>query len=294
MHGDHARGDHVHGNRAGTNPARIDPAPDPVRLAPQGRHPQFVVDCDYSHSAPDDPIVNPGHFGGSHLHDFFGATTADAASTPGSLAAGDTTCANKADTASYWVPALFDGDEQVVPVDLVAYYRSGPGVDPASVEPWPFGLALLAGDPGADYEQPLGVVGWTCGPSDHLTVYPRQCSPRAPLTLRLTFPDCWDGRNLDTDDHRSHTAYSIDGECPADQPVPIVQLIVAVRYAFDDDPGNLRLASGGVTTAHGDVLNAWSDEELRHLTALCLQRSQVCGISSNRTDLRETLPVSGL
>lgn len=297
--GNPARGsgsvDHnTHAEMASANPARVDPAPDPVRLGPQGRHPQFVVDCDHSHSAPDDPIVVPGNFGGSHLHEFFGATTADAASTVASLAAGDTTCHNKGDTASYWVPALFDGDDQVVPVDLVAYYRSGPGADPAGVQPWPFGLILLAGDPGADYEQPTGIVGWTCGPSDHLTVRPRQCSPRAPLNLRLTFPDCWDGTQLDTADHRSHTAYSINGECPDTHPVTIVQLILAVRYAFSGDPDNLRLASGDITTGHGDVMNAWDDDEMRHLTSLCLQRDQVCGISSNRTDLRETLPIAGL
>lgn len=269
-------------------------APAPVRLGPQGRHPQFVVDCDYSHSAPDDPIVVPGNFGGSHLHDFFGATTADAASTPASLEAGDTTCHNRDDTASYWVPALFDGDDPIVPVDLVAYYRSGVGIEPADVEPWPFGLMMLAGNPGAEQPQPTGIVGWTCGPSDHLTVLPRECSPRAPLTLRLTFPDCWDGTRLDSPNHRDHTAYSIDGSCPDAQPVPIVQLIVAVRYPFSGDPANLRLASGGIITGHGDVINAWSNAELTRLTELCINRSQVCSISSNRTDLSETLPVSGL
>jgi len=274
--------------------ASPDPAPEPVRLGPQGRHPQFVVDCDYSHSAPDDPILSPGNFGGSHLHEFFGATTADAASTPQSLRAGDTTCHNRADTASYWVPALYDGDERVEPVDLVAYYRSGRGIDPAQVTPWPFGLVMLAGDPGADYEQPVGVVGWTCGPSDHLTVVPRQCSPRAPLNLRLTFPDCWDGTSLDSTDHRSHTAYSIDGICPEAQPVPIVQLILAVRYPFAGDPANLRLASGAITTGHGDVMNAWSDDELVRLTELCLNRGQICGISSNRTDISDPQPLSGV
>ena len=54
----------------------------PVRhLGPQGTVGQFVVECGYSHSAPDDPIVYPGQPGMSHEHDFFGNVTTDADST---------------------------------------------------------------------------------------------------------------------------------------------------------------------------------------------------------------------
>ncbi len=45
-----------------------------VPLGPQGVVPQFVVECEPSHAAPDDPIVRPGQPGMSHLHQFFGAT----------------------------------------------------------------------------------------------------------------------------------------------------------------------------------------------------------------------------
>jgi hypothetical protein len=257
-----------------------------VRLSPQGRHPQFIVKCDWSHSAPDDPIVQPGNPGGSHLHEFFGSTQTNASSTGADLLGGDTTCENRADTAAYWVPALYEGEVRVPPQSLTAYYRTGVGIDPAEVQPWPVGLKLLAGDPGAEGDQPVGVAAWTCGASDHLTAAPRDCSPRAPLSMRLTFPDCWDGTNLDSRDHRQHVAYSRNGTCPPAQPLPIVQLILSVRYGFHTDPADLRLASGAATTAHGDVMNAWSDAELTHLTDLCLRRSAVCGISSNRTDIR--------
>jgi hypothetical protein len=261
------------------------PDPTPVRLGPQGAHPQFIVECDWSHSATDDPIVLPGGPGQSHLHEFFGATEANAFSTGASLLTSDTTCQNKADTASYWVPAVYDGDERIQPEELVAYYRTGDGADPAAVQSWPVGLVILAGDPGAEQPQSTGVVGWTCGASDNLTVLPRQCSPRAPMVLRLTFPDCWDGTNLDSANHRDHTAYSTNGTCPKAQPVPMVQLILAVRYPFHDDPSNLRLASGPMITGHGDVMNGWRRDELDKLTRLCLNRGEICGISSRRTDL---------
>lgn len=273
-----------HGDAAGLGTGDA-PDPTPIRLGPQGAHPQFVVKCHWSHSAPDDPIVWPGIAGASHLHEFFGSTATDASSTGVSLEGGSTTCENTADTAAYWVPALYDGDVRVAPHHTVAYYRTGVGVDASDVEPWPLGLKMIAGNAGAESPQSIGVVGWACGSSDRLTVEPRTCSSRAPLTLRLTFPDCWDGRSLDSPDHRGHVAYSSDGRCPSSHPTSIVQLILAVHYEFHADPGRLRLASGDVTTGHGDVMNGWSRDELSHLTNLCLRRGEICGISSNRTDL---------
>ena len=280
-----AGGGHGGAHGAVATPASA-PDPPPIRLGPQGRHPQFIVDCEPSHSANDDPIVHPDAPGASHLHEFFGARTVNAFSTGESLLGSPTTCDNTHDTASYWVPALFDGDERVEPETLIGYYRTGMGAEPGEVEAWPVGLVMLAGNPGAEEPQSTGVVGWTCGASDNLTVLPRQCSPRAQLGLRLVFPDCWDGENLDSADHRGHTAYSNGDGCPSTHPVSIVQLIVSVRYFFYGDPSNLRLASGSMLTGHGDVMNGWSDDELRHLTDLCLRRGEICGISSNRTDLR--------
>jgi hypothetical protein len=48
------------GNDTATDIAAVRPDPTPVRLGPQGAHPQFIVECDWSHSALDDPIVMPG------------------------------------------------------------------------------------------------------------------------------------------------------------------------------------------------------------------------------------------
>lgn len=273
-----------HGGGSGGAPSDA-PDPTPIRLGPQGAHPQFVVKCRWSHNAPDDPIVWPGIPGASHMHEFFGSTETDASSTGESLEGGSTTCENTSDTAAYWVPALLDDGVRVEPHHIVAYYRTGVDVGAASVEPWPLGLKMITGDAGAESPQSLGVVGWACGSSDHLTVEPRQCSSRAPLTLRLTFPDCWDGRNLDSPDHRAHVTYSDDGRCPGTHPTSIVQLILAVHYEFHSDPAGLSLASGDMITGHGDVMNGWSRDELAHLTKLCLRRGEICGISSNRTDL---------
>lgn len=256
-------------------------APPPAPLGPQGLVPQFVVECGLSHSSPDDPIVHPGRHGGSHLHDFFGATTTGASSTPETLLAGDTTCKDRGDTAAYWAPALLDEGEPVEPRRSVAYYRPGPGVEPQAVEPWPFGLVMLAGDPDATEDQPLGIVAWHCGASEQLAAAPPTCPQGAELGLRVTFPDCWDGDRLDSPDHRSHVAYSHEGACPDTHPVPVVQLVFQVDYPVHGDPGELSLASGHVRTAHADVVNAWDPDRLAQQVRLCLNRAQVCGVSGS-------------
>jgi hypothetical protein len=249
---------------------------------PQGRVPQFVVECGYSHSAPDDPIVHPGHHGRAHLHDFFGSTATDARSTPESLLGTDTTCQNRKDTAAYWTPALLRDGEPVTPMRSNAYYRPGPGVDPAAVEPFPAGLVVIAGDQASTRRQPLDVAAWRCGSSPILHTDPPECPRTAPLGVRIAFPDCWDGERLDSDDHQSHLAPSDRGRCPATHPVPVPQLVFEVRYPVWGDPAGLELASGGVHSLHADFVQSWDQEALEREVRVCLNAGRICGIVSSR------------
>ena len=250
-------------------------------LGPQGRVPQFKVECTWSHAAPDDPIVHPGSPGRSHLHDFFGNTRTDADSTAATLVGRDTTCQNKLDTAAYWAPALVRHGAPVTPTGAVAYYRPGPGVDSASVRAYPAGLAMIAGDPTAD-RQAVDVAAWHCGASPHLVATPPRCPRTAPLGVRIAFPDCWDGEHLDSDDHRAHVARSAGGRCPSDHPIAIPQLIFEVHYPVTGDPEGLELASGGVHGVHADFLNAWDQDALEREVRVCLNGAKVCGVVSNR------------
>lgn len=251
---------------------------------PQGRVGQFVVRCGYDHSAPDDPIVHFGHAGRSHRHDFYGAVGAGADSTARDLARAGTTCDLRADTAAYWHPTVYDGDAPVEPRGLVAYYRAAPGVAPGAVEPFPFGLAMVAGDATATVPQAGEAVGWTCGTSTRLADAPPACPARAPLHLVVTFPDCWDGRRLDSPDHRAHVAYSAGGRCPAGHPVHVPQLTVAVELPVWGPGRALRLASGNVYSLHGDFLNAWDPDGLAREVEACIRRDVVCGLASNRAE----------
>jgi hypothetical protein len=251
---------------------------------PQGRVGQFVAVCGYSHSAPDDPIVFPDRPGMSHRHDFYGAVGTDARSTADALARRRTTCDKPADTAAYWHPTLFDHDVAVRPREITAYYRAAPGVDPRSVRPLPFGLAMIAGDHAATAPPRDGATGWTCGSSTRLSDEPPDCPASAPLHLVLTFPDCWNGRDLDASDHRSHVAYSGRGRCPAGHPVVLPQLTVAIAFPVWGTGHALRLASGSVHSAHGDFLNAWDPEGLTREVEHCLHRDVVCEVASNRAE----------
>jgi len=251
---------------------------------PQGRVPQFVVSCAHSHSAMHDPVVWPGAPGRSHLHDFFGNRSVDAWSTADSMLGQATSCERQLDTAAYWAPALFDHGQPVTPLGLDAYYRPGPGVDPASVVPYPHGLVMISGDHAATEPQSTAFVGWACGIQGPMEVTPPVCSPDAPLRLRVVFPDCWDGERLDSDDHKAHVAASVGGRCPGTHPVAIPQLTVAVGYPVAGPGHDLTLASGSVLTGHADFVNAWDEAELTRQVRRCLNRGLVCGVVSNKAE----------
>jgi hypothetical protein len=255
----------------------------PPGLGPQGHRPQFKVRCELSHSANDDPIVHPGQPGASHLHDFFGSTIVDASSTPADLLDGPTSCQQKLDTASYWAPALFDHGEKVDPVEAIAYYRPAFGTDPATVEAYPHGLVMIAGDHLATEPQPLSVAAWHCGASPDLASEPPTCPENAPLGVRIAFPSCWDGERLDSSDHRSHVAYADARRCPVSHPVPMPELVFEIRYPVTGDGHDLMVASGPPVSAHADFMNAWDQDKLEQEVRTCLNKGRVCGVVSTRS-----------
>jgi Domain of unknown function (DUF1996) len=255
----------------------------PTEAGPQGRVPQFVVQCRFSHIGAADPIVHPGMVHHGHLHIFFGNTGTDADSTAASLGRARTTCDQKLDRAAYWAPALLDHGTPVTPTKAVAYYRPGVGIDPAAVHPYPFGLKMLGGDQTATSPQPLDVVAWSCGTGSTRTATPATCPPGRPLRLAVAFPDCWDGDHLDSPDHTDHVARSRDGACPTSHPVPIPQLLLTITWPVTGPGHALGLASGSVLTGHADFINAWDEAKLRTEVTNCLQRGITCGVASTRS-----------
>jgi hypothetical protein len=237
----------------------------------------FTSGCRFSHRAPDDPIVYPGQPGKSHDHSFVGNDSTDASSTLESLQASTTTCRRPADTAAYWMPTLSDSGTPVAPLGATVYYRRR---TLEKLRPFPAGLKVVAGDSHAISPQPLQVTYWNCGPE--AGVKPQSSVPTCPdvpgsnLRLHVRFPDCWDGTNLDSADHKSHMAYSDKGACPAGQPVAVPALEVIFRYPIKGDPG-IFLASGGQFSAHADFFNAWNEQRLTQLVDFCLNGLRHCG-----------------
>jgi uncharacterized protein DUF1996 len=255
----------------------------------------FHVDCQSSHLAPDDPIVSPRQPGHSHLHQFFGNRETGATTTPKSLRLRrETTCARDAelngtsrpaDSSAYWVPVLYVSDVPVPAYQLGAYYSSGPRRF-RLIRPFPANLRMIAGDPAGRAGGQVGsqnVISWSCEPGQTLlpgsTTEAPTCKT-ARLDLSIAFPDCWDGRRSDSRDHRSHMAYSQKAgagwECPATHPVMVPRLKLSLRYPTTGGP-LVKLASGPISTAHGDFMNGWNRRELRQAVVRCLKTDRYCG-----------------
>jgi uncharacterized protein DUF1996 len=239
----------------------------------------FTSLCNFSHRAPDDPIVKFGQPGASHSHDFFGSSDTDAYSTYNSMRAGYTSCNNRpADTAGYWVPTLLNNGQPVQPLRLNAYYRTR---DKAakSIEPFPAGLKIVAGNSTATTAQSTDIVRWSCYGSDappSATV--PTCKEGKPLRLEILFPDCWNGQALDWSDHKSHMAYSSRGWCPSGYGVSMPGLELTLLYPVTGG-SSVTLASGSALTGHADFFNTWDQKELAKLVRECLNERRPCKAS---------------
>ncbi len=237
----------------------------------------FIESCRFSHQAPDDPIVFPGKPGASHKHTFVGNRTTNAFSTFGTLRSGPTTCMRRDDTAAYWVPTLYQGTTPVFPVAATIYYRRG---TLAQVSPFPNNLRMIAGDASATSPQRMRVTFWSCGVNSGIAR--SKAVPTCPdtrgsmLRLHIRFPECWNGRQLDSADHKSHMAYATRSGCPSTHPVEVPQITQIYRYPSRGGEG-FSLASGGVYSAHADFVNAWKPGALRKLVDDCLNALVHCG-----------------
>ena len=237
----------------------------------------FVSTCKFSHRAPDDPIVYPGQPGKSHDHTFVGNVSTDASSTLASLQAAGTTCQRPADKAGYWMPTLIVDGQAIDPMGATIYYRRNT-ISP--VRAFPSGLKVIAGDAKATSPQDRRITFWNCGVAGG--VGPSQTPPVCPdgrgqsLRLHVNFPSCWDGRNLDSADHKSHMAYPTGRVCPADHPVAVPVINLIYRYPVSG-AHEFALASGGVYSAHADFFNAWIQPHLRRLVNQCLNGLLHCG-----------------
>ncbi|MCE7984641.1 MAG: DUF1996 domain-containing protein [Caldilinea sp. CFX5] len=237
---------------------------------------EFVAFCDFSHRLHEDPIVFPGQPHASHSHDFFGNITTDANSTAESLLAGGTTCDPVSDRSSYWAPTLYDAQGVEVSMERATFYYLVHINAPTTLQPFPIGLKIIAGNPKATKPEEAEHIKWSClGAPDSSTGDLITCPAGSKLELLVNYPDCWDGQNLDSANHKSHMAYSAGGVCPATHPVAVPALQFKLRYNTTGGPG-FKLSSGAGYTAHADFFNAWEADALRNRLQ-CLHELIKCG-----------------
>lgn len=259
--------------------AAASPRASAAPTAPQA-YGEFVAFCSYSHRGPHDPIVHPGMAGMSHMHEFLGNTSTGPASTVDSLLAASTTCDPVSDLSAYWVPTLYDNADQPVPFERVTIYYIVDTDDANQLELYPPGLKIIAGDATASAPPDPARFKWSClGEAISSTTDFVQCPPGSRLEMLLNFPDCWNGVDLDSPNHKSHMAYRTGSACPPTHPVPVPRLQFKLRYA---SPGtaNMRLASGPAYTMHGDFFNAWQPAALASRMQ-CLRDYITCGAAGH-------------
>jgi hypothetical protein len=236
----------------------------------------FRAECLFTHRLSDDPIVHPGHPGMAHSHDFFGNRSADAFSTTSSLRRGRTSCEPAADGAAYWLPTLYDAAGSPVTALSASFYYRASTHPMRRVRPYPLGLRMIAGDAMARRRARRPVATWSClGAKVERSPVIRRCPRGASLRVEVRFPDCWNGRDLDSADHRSHMAYSRSGRCRRSRPVPVPQLLFVVDYPTRGS-SKMRVASGRSFTEHADFFNAWQPDALRRRVRSCLRRGHSC------------------
>jgi predicted outer membrane protein len=260
----------------------------------------FVSECGTPDPAlrnSDNWIVAPGTVNGAqHMHDYIGSTATDASTDAGDLLVSETTCELDNRSTFFW-PVLrdtsqvgpddnddgggLDGNvgEIIEPAQVVMQFLGNPT---GPVSPMPQLLRVITGDAkavtnGADNVQ----AQWTCrGFEDRATTQYPLCPDGSRLLRVLDFPSCWDGENLDSEDHRSHMAFADEetGACPQDT-VAVPQLRMILAY---DQPGGRNFALDGFpdqqhhpATDHGDFVNGMPDE-LMDAVVECLNEGLQC------------------
>ncbi|WP_217545298.1 DUF1996 domain-containing protein [Streptomyces sp. GbtcB6] len=261
----------------------------------------------------DNVIVAPGVSNGAHhFHDYIGNQSNNAFASDQDLANADTSCADQGDKSTYYWPVLRlqngrqerDADKpgggtegnagQIVTAKQVTLTFEG---NPTSkVTEMPRLLRIITGDAKAFVNGPANAnASWSCtGYEDRQLKdkYPL-CPSGSDVVRTFKFQSCWDGRNIDSANHRTHVAFEApDGSCPAGfQAIP--QLVQ--RIVYDVDAPSLQ--DGGRTvplfavdsfpeqlhkpvTDHGDFINVFDDSLMRKMVD-CINSGRKCGAGAD-------------
>lgn len=256
----------------------------------------FRIPCGYSHMAYDDPIVFPNEPGRSHLHTFFGNTLTNANSTVNSIAnTGNSTCrGGTINRSSYWVPSLINttNGAPIMPESGMFYYKTGyRGVTSGEIQAMPNGLRMISGNASATTAPPQysSPYRFHCVTSDSSSHHSNgfsipDCAAGEFVGVELWFPQCWDGVNLDSADHKSHLTYAENG-CPSSHPVALPEITFNISWRVPEGAtgADLRLSSDsyaasvpGGYSMHGDWFMGWKEDVRNAWISDCINAGRDC------------------
>lgn len=101
------------------------------------------------------------------------------------------------------------------------------------------------------------------------------------IRIELAFPSCWNGKDFDSTDHKSHVAYPNfvqSGSCPPEFPVRLPTLLYEVIFDTQINKGKpgTYVFSNGDTTGfgnHGDFFSGWDPAFLQQTIDQCTDPS---------------------
>ncbi|MET9686276.1 DUF1996 domain-containing protein [Streptomyces coeruleorubidus] len=314
------QGQGANGGQAGNGPVAADFAPitsvqpgaGSPRQGTKASRGSFTTDCGVNENGlfnSDNIIAAPGVTNGAHhFHDYIGNQANNAFASDQDLANAETSCADQGDKSSYYWPVLrlqngtqeqdadspgggIEGNagEIVTPKQVTLTFVGNPR---DKVTAMPRLLRIITGDAKSFVNGPANAnASWSCTGFEDRQLkdkYPL-CPQGSDVVRTFKFQSCWDGRNIDSANHRTHVAFAdAAGNCPSGfRPIP--QLVQRIVYDVDAPS----LEDGGRTTPlfavdsfpeqlhkpvtdHGDFINVF-DEDLMREMADCINDGRKCG-----------------
>ena len=260
----------------------------------------FTEDCgtnQNNHHNSDNFIVTPGlDHGALHVHDYVGNRTTTARSNDRSLDAGGTTCANGDKSTYYWpvirIKQEANGKQNtqqgpdkgnigrlVEPSTATIKFTSG-GAD--KVVASPKFLRSIMGDAKEVTNGPANAKAtWTCtGFENRVTNKYPVCPQGSSVERIMKFASCWDGKNTDSANHRTHIVFpKANGQCPkGTKAVPALEYDLVYNaipngsvFAVDGFDGQLH----NPATDHADTENVMSAQQMNGVVS-CINGGQQC------------------
>ncbi|KAF8151008.1 hypothetical protein B0H34DRAFT_665516 [Crassisporium funariophilum] len=245
-----------------------------------------------------DPIVNPGKVSG-HVHSVLGGSNFRFSTNTAQLR--QSQCSSvpiPQDKSAYWFPHLYfqwnngsftslNGGAVIFVPDYL--FSDTPGTTTA----FPDDFRMLSGDPTLRTYDPNShaqqAVTFLCldfnGQSTRYNSLPPVSCPSG-IRAQINFPSCWDGKNTDSPDHKSHVAFLSGGPdtgtcSDPNFPVVLPRIFMEVYWSstdFDSVRSQARNTTQPFVYAYGDptgygyhadFINGWDKGVLQNAVDKC-------------------------